>query len=111
MCDSIAIINHGRLIACESTPDLLSRLDSKEITFTLDADLQAPPAALEEFNLELIDNRQLKFRYTPSKVSSGQILAAISGAGLTIAEISTRETELEDIFMELTRGPDAGVAA
>lgn len=111
MCDTIAIINHGRLIACESTPDLLSRLDSKEITFTLDADLNTLPGALDVYNVELIENRHLKFRYTPSKVSSGEILSVISNAGLTIAEISTRETELEDIFVKLTREPDQGAAS
>lgn len=110
MCDTIAIINHGRLIACESTPDLLSRLDSKEITFTLDADLSALPDALDTYNVELIENRQLKFRYTPSIVSSGEILSAISNVGLTIAEISTRETELEDIFVKLTSEPDQGAS-
>lgn len=108
MCDTIAIINHGRLIACESTPDLLSRLDSKEITFTLDADLKTTPPQLKDYNLEVIENRQLKFRYTPSKVASGEILAAISSAGLTIAEISTKETELEDIFVKLTSEPEQG---
>lgn len=106
MCDTIAIINHGQLIACESTPDLLSRLDSKEITFTLDADVAAIPPDLSDFNVELIKNRQLKFRYTPSKTSSGQILSALSEAGLTISEISTRETELEDIFVKLTSGAE-----
>ena len=109
MCDTIAIINHGRLIACESTPDLLSRLDSKEITFTLDADLTTTPEQLKDYNLEIIENRQLKFRYTPSKVASGEILAAISSAGLTIAEISTKETELEDIFVKLTSEPEQGL--
>ncbi|NQV98186.1 MAG: ABC transporter ATP-binding protein [Rhodospirillales bacterium] len=111
MCDTVAIINRGRLIACESTPQLLGRLDSKEITFTLDKDLTAVPDQLAAFNLEIIENRQLKFRYAPSKVSSGQILAAISAAGLTISEISTRETELEDIFLKLTSEPDAGADA
>ena len=42
MCGTIAIINHGRLITCDSTPDLLSQLDSKESTFTLDSDLKSP---------------------------------------------------------------------
>ena len=110
LCDTIAIINHGRLIACESTPELLSRLDSKEITFTLDADLDGLPTALQGFNVEIIENRQLKFRYTPSKLTSGEILSAISNVGLTIAEISTRETELEDIFVKLTSEPDQGAA-
>ncbi len=107
MCDTIAIINHGRLIACESTPDLLSRLDSKEITFTLDADIHKLPQALESYNVEIVKTRKLKFRYTPSKVAAGEILHAISSAGLTISEISTKEAELEDIFVKMTSEPEA----
>ena len=104
MCDTIAIINHGRLITCEKTPDLLSQLDSKEITFTLDADLKALPKNFDIYQVELIGNSQLKFHYAPSKVASGEILSAISEAGLTISEISTKEAELEDIFLKLTSG-------
>ena len=47
MCGTIAIINHGRLITCDNTPDLLSQLDSKEITFTLDSDLKSLPKFLD----------------------------------------------------------------
>ena len=47
MCGTIAIINHGRLITCDNTPDLLSQLDSKEITFTLDSDLKFLPKFLD----------------------------------------------------------------
>jgi ABC-2 type transport system ATP-binding protein len=104
MCDTIAIINHGRLITCEKTPDLLSQLDSKEITFTLDADLKALPKNFDIYQVELLENNQLKFHYAPSKVASGEILSAISEAGLTISEISTKEAELEDIFLKLTSG-------
>ncbi len=111
LCDTIAIINHGRLIACESTPDLLSRLDSKEITFTLDADLHALPESLSAYPVEVIEGRRLKFRYAPSQMASGEILAAIGRAGLTIAEISTKETELEDIFVKLTSEPEQGIDA
>ena len=103
MCDNIAIINHGRLITCEKTSDLLSQLDSKEITFTLDADLRSLPKFLDAYQVELLENRQLKFCYAPSKVTSGEILSAISGGGLTIADISTKETELEEIFIKLTK--------
>ena len=104
MCDTIAIINQGRLITCEKTSDLLSQLDSKEITFKLDSDLKSLPKYLDAYQVELLENRQLKFRYAPSKLTSGEILNVISNAGLTITDISTKETELEDIFVKLTRG-------
>ena len=51
MCGTIAIINHGRLITCDNSPDLLSQLDSKEITFTLDSDLKSLPKFLDHSGL------------------------------------------------------------
>lgn len=102
LCDTIAIIDHGRLIACESTEDLLKRLDTKEITVVLDRDLDTVPETLSSFDVELSNGRELTFSYPPSKINSGEILSAIEGAGLSIIDLKTREAELEDIFLKLT---------
>jgi len=106
MCDTIAIINHGRLIACEPTPDLLSRLDTKEMTITVEQSLETLPDGLKDFNAVLKDGHKLIFSYPPSTVSAGQILNAVNGAGLNIADVSTQEAELEDIFVKLTSEPE-----
>ncbi len=107
LCDQIAIINRGQLIACEPKTDLMRRLDAKEITLTLDKDLSAVPEQLRHFRVELNGPRQLRFSYPPSKTNSGEILAAVQGAGLTITELDTREAELEDIFISLTSASNA----
>jgi ABC-2 type transport system ATP-binding protein len=111
LCDHIAIINHGRLIACESTRDLLRRLDSKQMSITVDRDVPAVPHALAAFAPTLADARQLIFRYPPSRTHSGEILTAVENAGLKITDISTQETDLEDIFLRLTRDAAAPGAA
>ena len=111
LCDRIAIINHGKLIACEPKTSLLQRLDAKEITITLDRDLAAIPEQLGHFHVELNGQRQLRFSYPPSKTNSGEILAAVQGAGLTITELDTREAELEDIFISLTSEPNKSAEA
>ena len=106
LCAQIAIINHGRVIACESTEALLKRLDSKELSVTVGETVEAIPAALECFTVELEAPNRLVFQYAPSSTDSGAILAALSGAGLTIREVDTREAELEDIFLQLTSEPE-----
>ncbi|OHC76113.1 MAG: multidrug ABC transporter ATP-binding protein [Rhodospirillales bacterium RIFCSPLOWO2_12_FULL_58_28] len=102
LCDKIAIIDHGRLIACDSTPTLLRHIDAKEMTVTLAEDIDAVPESLGRFNVERRNARRLVFRYPPSKVNCGEILGALRDAGLTIVDLTTRETELEDIFLHLT---------
>ena len=102
MCDTIGIINHGQLIACEKTPDLLGRLDSKQMVITVDQDLDAVPKALTAFATELRDARVLQISFAPSRVNAGQVLAAVSDAGLSVVDVVTREADLEDIFVNLT---------
>ena len=108
LCDTIAIINHGRLIACEATDDMVRRLDTKEMTLTVDRDIEDLPDSLKGYRLELLDGRRLKFAFPPSRINSGDILSAVQAAGLKIVDVTTREAELEDIFLELTGQPDPG---
>ncbi|TDQ78775.1 ABC-2 type transport system ATP-binding protein [Dongia mobilis] len=103
LCDQIAIINHGKVIACEPTAKLVKRLDTKEVLLTLGADLTTVPAALASFAPELKDPRHLKLHYRTTETKFGALLDAIRATGLEIADLSTVEADLEDIFLELTR--------
>ena len=103
LCDRIAIISHGKLVACDTTAALLRRLDHKELVFQLAADLAAVPAQLLRFGAELPSPRRLVLRYQPSRTRIGEILAAVQQSGLDIADLTTLEADLEDIFLQLTR--------
>jgi len=103
LCDKIAIINHGQIIVNEDKKTLMNRLDGKEIKFRLDRDIAAIPPSLENYNTLLEDARTLVIRYSPKDVAVGQLIAAVQGAGLGIADLSTEESRLEDVFLQLTR--------
>ena len=108
LCDTIAIINLGRLVACAPTRTLVGQLDRKELTLILDRDLEAVPAALAalpvDVPIELESPRRLVVRYRPSRLRVDAVLAAVQAAGLGIADLSTREADLEQIFLEVTGG-------
>jgi ABC-2 type transport system ATP-binding protein len=103
LCDMIAIINHGRIIVCEEKEKILARIDNKEIVFRLDRPLGELPETLLRFKPEKQGNRSLKFRYTPKEANVGEIIAAVQGAGYGIADLSTDESDLEDVFLQLTQ--------
>ncbi|MBM3581274.1 MAG: ABC transporter ATP-binding protein [Alphaproteobacteria bacterium] len=104
LCDSIAIINRGRLIACEAKETLLRRLDSKEMTVALAAPVgRVLPEPLKPFHVENPAPDRLVLHYPPSRVDGGAILAAVREAGLAVRDVSTREADLEDIFLTLAR--------
>jgi ABC-2 type transport system ATP-binding protein len=105
LCDRIAIINHGRLIANDSTEGMLRRLDRKELALTLARDLFEIPASLRRYAAELQNPRRLVLRYRMSEAKVSEILAAASAAGLEIVDLTTEEADLEDIFLQLTREP------
>lgn len=101
LCDRIAIINRGKLIADESKTVLLARLDAKEIRLTLERDLESVPPELAALGAKLEGPRLLIVPYRPSRTRVADILAA--AAGLGIADLSTRESDLEDVFLQLVR--------
>jgi ABC-2 type transport system ATP-binding protein len=113
LCDRIAIINRGRVIACEPTAALLRRLDSKELVFIVEEDLAAVPGPLLRFDAQLQSPRRLMLRYQPSRTRIGEILAAVQATGLNIVDMTTLEADLEDIFLQWTRHDtaEAGHAA
>ena len=109
LCDLIAIIDHGRVIACDTTEALLKRLDSKDLTMVLGSDIEAVPPALAKFNVELAAPRRLVFHYRPSQSPVPEILGSLADAGLDVVDMTTEETDLEDLFLQLTRnGRDTG---
>jgi ABC-2 type transport system ATP-binding protein len=107
LCDRIAIIDRGRVIACDTTQALLKRIDSKTLTLVVSDTLLSVPDALAPFEAELRGPHELVVRYRPSQVPIGQILGAVHAAGLTVLDLTTEETDLEDIFLQLTRAARA----
>jgi ABC-2 type transport system ATP-binding protein len=103
LCDRIAIIDRGKVVAHDEKQALLRRLDSKLLTVVVDRDLTAPPAELAAFAPDLKDLRRLTFRYKPSRIRVGAILAALEAAQLSVIDLTTEEADLEDIFLQLTR--------
>jgi ABC-2 type transport system ATP-binding protein len=111
LCDHIAIIDRGRLVACDSKRNLLRKLDNKSVTFILSEPLHAVPEALKRFNATQPSAHELHINYRPSSDAMREILDAARACGLPIADMRTEEVELEDIFLQLTSSGDAGRAA
>ncbi|MDR3516058.1 MAG: ABC transporter ATP-binding protein [Azospirillaceae bacterium] len=110
LCDHIAIINHGQVIANDSTEALVGRIDRKVLILTLDRDLAAVPPTLAGIHAELSTPRRLSIRYQPSRIRADRILSAVQSTGVGILDLSTEDGDLEDIFLQLIHRPDAGAA-
>ena len=104
----IAIINHGRLIANEPTRALVNMAQEKVVEVTVDRDLAAAPAAPIFESIEFDGERTLTITYRKDRANAGQVLDALQSEGLGIVEVSTREPDLEDVFLNLTRAAADG---
>jgi ABC-2 type transport system ATP-binding protein len=107
LCDRIAIINHGRLIANETTRTLVGMAQEKAVEVTVDRDLTRVPEASCFDKIEIVRERTLAITYRKDKVNAGEVLAALQRDGLGIVDVSTREADLEDVFLNLTRASNA----
>ncbi len=107
LCDRIAIINHGRLIANETTRTLVGMAQEKAVEVVVDRDLTRAPDAICFEKIELKGERTLAIIYRKDKVNAGEVLAALQREGLGIVDVSTREADLEDVFLNLTRAANA----
>ena len=110
LCDRIAFINHGEVIACDTTEALLRRVDRKEVTFSLGEQLSALPAGLAHYDADLLPPRRLVIRYRPSRTRFRDLINDVRQNGLTIVDLTTRESDLEDLFLQLTGAPADGAA-
>ena len=102
MCDRIAIIDKGRVVAEDDTRTLVSRLDEKTLSLTLDRPLEALPESLRAWDASLDADGRVTVRYRPSRAKVGDFLEAVREAGLTITDLATSEGDLEDLFVRLT---------
>jgi ABC-2 type transport system ATP-binding protein len=102
MCDRIAIIDQGRVVACDAKDELIRRLDEKELTVVVAEPRERLPPALARLGARLDGARRVVLHYRPSRARVGELLDAVRAAGLTITDLATAEADLEELFLRLT---------
>jgi ABC-2 type transport system ATP-binding protein len=101
LCEEIAIIHNGEVVACEPTEKLISSLDRKTLMVTPGEALSVKPD-LGPFDAEMTSDGRLAISYQPSRSQVAEILARLTSAGVAVKDLSTVEADLEDVFLELT---------
>ena len=102
LCDRIAIIDSGRLIADKPTRELIDMAREKIVRVTVDRDLSDLPDASTFLKGEIVESRTLEITYDRDATTAGQVLARIQAHGYGIEDVTTREADLEDVFVQLT---------
>jgi ABC-2 type transport system ATP-binding protein len=95
------------VIANETTRTLVGMAQEKAVEVTVDRDIDAAPQASCFDKIEITRERTLTITYRKDRVNAGEVLAALQRDGFGIIDVTTREADLEDVFLNLTRASNA----
>jgi ABC-2 type transport system ATP-binding protein len=107
LCDRIAIINHGQLIANKPTRELIAMGREKVVVVTLDQEISQCPEHPAFHKCEKVGEQTLEITYDMDRTNAGEVLSLVQGMGLNIVDVTTREADLEDVFVSLTSSAQA----
>jgi ABC-2 type transport system ATP-binding protein len=103
LCNEIAIIDDGNLITNNTTSNIKSLIDRKQIIISLDdKNFNLEPIMVLNVECEL-NNNTLVINYKPSEIRFNKILDALRLSNIQIKDLTINETKLEDVFLKLTR--------
>ncbi|WP_292288159.1 ABC transporter ATP-binding protein [Marivita sp.] len=102
MCDEIAIINHGAVVARDSTRNLLGQLDAKTMVIQPDAPVGALPG-VNGITVIPREDGTLAVSYRARQTSAEDVLALLRDNGVRVRDVRTEQADLEDVFLSLTR--------
>lgn len=104
MADRIGVINKGQLLLVKPKDELMGEFGGKTLTIELDSSLTEIPAGLADRGLVLAsDGRSLRYDYDTRAERTGiaRLLGDLSANGITVRDVSTRQSSLEEVFMSL----------
>jgi len=102
MCDEIAIINHGEVVARDSTSNLLGQVESKCMVIDPVAPVDTLPEA-PGIEVTRRGDGRIALTYQARETSAEDVLGAVRAAGIAIADVKTEQADLEDVFLRLTK--------
>jgi ABC-2 type transport system ATP-binding protein len=108
MADRVGVINKGEIILVEDKANLMQKLGKKRLKLHLQGKIDALPASLAAYNLELSDGgSELTYNYDTKGERTGitSLLSDLRAAGIRFYDLDTTQSSLEDIFVSLVRAP------
>ncbi|MEO1746423.1 MAG: hypothetical protein AAFR13_07825, partial [Pseudomonadota bacterium] len=114
IADRIAVIRQGEIIVVEGKDTLMKKLGKKTLTLELSDPLDTLPEGVAAFGAELIaDGCKISYQYDASAERKGitRLLTALADEGVRFADISTHQSSLEEIFVDLVHGQDVAPEA
>jgi len=104
LCDEIAIVDQGQVVACEPKETLLRRVNRKTLVIDPVEPLAGVPVSLSDLDAEIRADGCLAITYERGEVSVADMIEKYRASGARIEDLRTEEPDLEDVFLSLTYG-------
>jgi ABC-2 type transport system ATP-binding protein len=102
MCNRIAIIDKGNLVALDTTQKLLDRIQTKKINFKVEKIVDDKTLEMKGIQFKIISNNSISVIYEKNLLNFGDIINYLNQNGIKILDIVTEDGDLEDVFVQLT---------
>ena len=102
LCDRIAVINKGKVIACDKKKRFMQLLDEKELIIEFSEQIKKIPNEIKKY-FKKKSYKSLTLKFKKSKISTADIIKIFVEKKFKLKEISTKESDLEDIFIKLLK--------
>ena len=104
LCDTIAIIDKGKLVACDTKENIKSFINNKKITINYKPKYNFDISELKKMGLNIEYNANcIVINYTPNEIDFDKILQKIQEIGIEVIDMNIKESNLEDVFLKLTK--------
>jgi ABC-2 type transport system ATP-binding protein len=103
MCDRIAIIDKGNLVALDTTEKLLQRIQTKKITLKVEDINLNKKLLMDNMKFKIISKNLITVTYEKNAVNFDEIINFLNLNAVKIKDISTDDGDLEDVFVQLTK--------
>jgi ABC-2 type transport system ATP-binding protein len=108
MADRVGVISRGELIAVDEKRSLMAKMGRKTLDIVLADPLGRVPKSLSEWNLRLENDGHVlcyEFDSHAERTGIASLMKALSDQGIAYKDLSTHQSSLEDIFVELVHRP------
>ena len=102
MCDRIAIIDKGNLVALDTTQKLLDRIQTKKINFKVQSLDKSKILKMKGINFKINSQNSISITYEKNSLNFGEIIKYLGQNDVKILDIITEDGDLEDVFVQLT---------
>ena len=101
LCERIAILNHGKLLALDTTNNLIGRIETKKVIFKIEKNNKFENTKINNIEFKKIDDSNIEVTFNKNKTKIEEIVNILKEKNLNLIDFTSEDADLEDVFIQL----------